>query len=366
MMTRHTIVVLGLLALRAMPASAQATTATTAATVDRLQLPAVDVAAFLAADQAPRQAPRPIPPLPPPSDTPRRRGSMVGYIDDPVVSTKLRIRYEGGWHNPSPDRAEFFYGKCGCYNNPALGAYFDPDAPGPGPGAASDVNFKQLQVMGEFATSDSFSVFAELPVRWLQPQAFIPGTGAPFDNQSGIGDIKVGARFGLSAKPGQALTAQARVFLPSGDAAKGLGTDHVSFEPAILAYRELSPRVAVEGQFAAWIPMGGSAGLPTSADAKFAGPVITYGIGPSFVVYEQGRTRVAPVVELVGWHVTDGFQTPPIGPADANTVNLKVGGRVSWTSQTDSLGSLYVGYGKALTDAKWYDDILRVEYRWSF
>lgn len=291
---------------------------------------------------------------------------MVGYIDDPVVSTKLRIRYEGGWHNPSPDRAEFFYGKCGCYRNPALGENFDPDAPGPGPGAASDLNFKQLQVMGEFALSDYFSVFAELPVRWLQPQAFIPGTGDPFDNQSGIGDIKAGVRFGLSAEPGQALTAQVKVFMPSGDAAKGLGTDHVSIEPAFLLYRELSPRVAVEGQFAAWAPFGGSKGLPTSADGKFAGPVITYGIGPSFVVYESGRTRVAPVVELVGWHVVDGFQTPPVGPAEANTVNLKIGGRVSWTSGTDSLGSLYVGYGHALTDAKWYEDILRVEYRWSF
>ena len=157
-----------------------------------------------------------------------------------------------------------------------------------------------------------------------------------------------------------------KVFLPSGDAAKGLGTDHVSIEPAFLFYRELSRTVAIEGQFAAWAPFGGSKGLPTSADGKFAGPVITYGIGPSVVVYERGRTRVAPVVELVGWRVTDGFQTPPVGPAEPNTVNLKIGGRVSWTSQTDSLGSLYVGYGHALTDAKWYEDILRVEYRWSF
>ena len=75
---------------------------------------------------------------------------------------------------------------------------------------------------------------------------------------------------------------------------------------------------------------------------------------------------MAPVVELVGWHVTDGFQTPPVGPAEANTVNLEIGGRVSWTSSSDALGSLYVGYGRALTDARWYEDILRVEYRWSF
>jgi hypothetical protein len=121
-----------------------------------------------------------------------------------------------------------------------------------------------------------------------------------------------------------------------------------------------------EGQFAAWAPFGGARGLPTAADSKFAGTVITYGIGPSVVVYERGRTRFAPVVELVGWRVVDGFQTPPAGPADPNTVNLKFGGRISWSSPNDSLGSLYVGYGRALTDARWYEDILRVEYRWSF
>jgi hypothetical protein len=28
--------------------------------------------------------------------------------------------------------------------------------------------------------------------------------------------------------------------------------------------------------------------------------------------------------------------------------------------------SFYVGYGFAMTDAAWYTDILRFEYRWSF
>ena len=28
--------------------------------------------------------------------------------------------------------------------------------------------------------------------------------------------------------------------------------------------------------------------------------------------------------------------------------------------------SIYFGYGKALTDAKWYDDIVRIEYRHGF
>ena len=79
------------------------------------------------------------------------------------------------------------------------------------------------------------------------------------------------------------------------------------------------------------------------------------------------RVRVAPVVELIGWRVLDGFQTiaPALGDADAsgtNIVNLKFGARVVWNNR----GSVYVGYGKALTDAMWYDDILRFEYRQGF
>jgi hypothetical protein len=80
-------------------------------------------------------------------------------------------------------------------------------------------------------------------------------------------------------------------------------------------------------------------------------------------VYQGTRARVAPVVELVGWHVINGFQTADKGDAGGtNIVNLKVGARAVW----DSRHSFYVGYGHALTNATWYDDIVRFEYRFSF
>ena len=76
----------------------------------------------------------------------RRRGSMVGYLDDPDISSRVRIRFESGFHNDTPDRAEFFYAKCGCYAtlfNPGDPEY-DPDAPGPGPGIIGNLNFRQM------------------------------------------------------------------------------------------------------------------------------------------------------------------------------------------------------------------------------
>jgi len=41
---------------------------------------------------------------------------------------------------------------------------------------------------------------------------------------------------------------------------------------------------------------------------------------------------------------------------------LKFGARTTF----DEVSSLYVGYGHSLTDDRWYNNILRVEYRYSF
>jgi hypothetical protein len=311
------------------------------------------------------------PPAPPPADlnTPRRRGSMVGYIDDAVVSSKVRIRFETALHDNLPDRAEFFYAKCGCYrdlkvlNPPA----FDPAAPGPGPGIVTDLNFQQAYVQGEYAATNRFSVFAELPTRWIQPQSFVTSLGS-FANQAGIGDLRAGVKLALVDASDRVLTAQVRTYLPTGDAASGLGTNHSSVEPAILYYQQVSDRVAVESQVNVWVPIGGSVGVPTAQGGNFSGSVFSYGVGPSFEVYRSGSVRFAPVVELVGWYVLGGLQTQPPGssdPADAsgtNIVNLKIGARTSW----DRRGSIYAGYGRALTTSHWYEDIVRIEYRYAF
>jgi hypothetical protein len=296
---------------------------------------------------------------------PPRLASMVGYIDDPIVSSKVRVRYELGYGNTVPDRAEFFYAKCGCYQN-VTGPNFDPDAPGPRPGAANDIDFRQFFVMGEFAPSRHVSLFAELPVRWVLPQSFIPATLPGFTDKTGIGDLRAGAKFGLGSTESYAVTAQIKAFLPTGEASKGLGTDHFSLEPSFLYLQQVN-RMNLELQTGVWLPFGGATGLPTQADEHFAGNVFFYGIGPSVEVVRTERVRIAPIVELVGWRVLDGFQTieAALGDADAsgtNIVNLKFGARVVWNNR----GSVYVGYGKALTDALWYDDILRFEYRQGF
>ena len=310
--------------------------------------------------QSRSQAPR----LPP---VRRRRGTFVGYIDDALPESNLRVRFDAAGGNTVPDRAEFFYAKCGCYRGLAVAApaLFDPNSPGPGPGAANDISFQQLYLEGEYQVVPQLSVLGQIPVRWLQPKSFIAGTGAAFSDQSGFGDIRVGAKLAFVDTAATIASVKVQFHFPSGDASKGLGTDHASWEPAVLLWNELSPKVNLESQLGVWLPIGGAAPAPTAGDGHFAGRVFYYGIGPSFSVYDSGGTRVAPVVELVGWHVMSGNQTPSdLGNFDAsgtNIVNLKIGVRF-----VVDKGSFYAGYGHALTDAAWYTDIVRFEYRYAF
>jgi hypothetical protein len=296
--------------------------------------------------------------------------SMVGYIDNAIVGSEVRIRFDAAFNDAFPDRAEFVYAKCGCYRNPPAsgGRAPDPNAPGPGPGNPTgipkNVNFQVLSFMGEYALHRRFSAFVEVPFRWIQPQG-PPVTGFP--NGAGISDVQAGLKFAMLASSRHYLTAQLLAYFPSGDSRSGLGTNHYSLEPALLYYQRLSERFEIEGELGGWLPIGGSSGLGTNISQGFAGNLFFYGIGPSYRLINGERFRLAPVIEVVGWSVTGGLQTGPPSNTQSNAsginiVNLKIGARMGFGGHS----SLYVGYGKALTSADWYDQIVRVEYRYSF
>ncbi len=349
------------LALLLFPVGAAAQDPTPTRTADRRLMAGVVMPVAAVGPEDVQTTARQTPSLPAPQV--RRRPSMVGYVGDASIGTQLRIRVDAGFEITAADRAEFFYGKCACYRAlPADHAAYDPEAPGPGPGAATDLDYQQLNVLAEFAVHPRVSVYGDVPLRWLQPKAFVPGFGT-FPNHAGLGDIRTGVKVALVANDDQYLTAQFQVDLPSGDAGNGLGTDHTSVAPTLLYFQRVTDRVAVESQFGSINPIGGSAGIPTNGSEKFAGTVITYGVGASVELAPESRVRFAPVIELFGWHVVDGFQTSTLGPADGtDVVNLKVGARIGVADR----GSLYVGYGRALTDDKWYHDIVRFEYRVGF
>jgi hypothetical protein len=145
--------------------------------------------------------------------------------------------------------------------------------------------------------------------------------------------------------------------LPTGDARRGLGTDHVSLEPGLLFFHRCTDRCRLEGELRYWTAVGGTA---------FAGDVLRYGIGAQYDLYRDCCTRVTPVVELVGWEVVDGlkgvFGDPvPQDAAGDSILNIKFGVRAGW-GRCD----VYAGFGQALTSQRWYDDTFRLEWRWLY
>jgi hypothetical protein len=93
-----------------------------------------------------------------------------------------------------------------------------------------------------------------------------------------------------------------------------------------------------------------------------------YGFGPSFDVVRTDRLTFSPVVELVGWHLFDGFQTScatgtcTFDATGGEIVNLKVGARTTVADRN----SFYAGFGWGLTNWVWYDKLFRLEYRYTF
>ena len=100
--------------------------------------------------------------------------------------------------------------------------------------------------------------------------------------------------------------------------------------------------------------------------------MIRYGVGMGYTLYDDDAYSVTPITEIVGWQVLDGLKSDPqakrISADGDSIVNLKLGVRFGANNSRLSLGannSLFIGYGTVLTDQNWYDDIVRLELRWS-
>jgi hypothetical protein len=154
---------------------------------------------------------------------------------------------------------------------------------------------------------------------------------------------------------------QFRTYAPSGEADRGLGTGHVSLEPAWLLFKRLDDRLAFEGELRYWLPVGGTA---------FAGDIIRYGAGLHYDLYQTGQFQVTPVVELVGWTVLGGKESivqpsglvTTEGAAGDTILNIKVGVHL----KIGDWGDFYTGYGRPLTGDRWYENTFRVEFRLFF
>jgi hypothetical protein len=280
------------------------------------------------------------------------------YIDPAQVFSHFRLRFDSAYNNPIPDRAEYFYAKCGCFrglqNNPdpAVAALVDPNAPGP-PLDETGVDYQDIRAYLELAATRNISGFVEVPFRFLNPERN--------DNTSGLADLNAGFKAALLTNGEDYLTFQLTNYIPTGDADRGLGTDHYSIEPAILFYEQYTDRVSFYGETRYWIPIGGT---------EFAGDIFRYGLGTGYDLFYAGggSERLTALGEFVGWTILDGAlfdgNHPELaiqGAGGDTIVNVKLGLRYSLNQ-----GSIAASWGHGLTGDIWYEDIFRLEYRRGF
>jgi hypothetical protein len=265
--------------------------------------------------------------------------SAVGYIDNAIPSNVLRLRVDAAYRDNRATRAEFFY---------ARGAPFGPGLPKP----ESNDDYQEISAYLEGKVRDNLSVFIEAPWRFLNPTIN--------ENQQGFGDLSTGFKWAFVLSENQVTSFQFRVYTPTGDSTRGLGTNHVSLEPALLFYNRVSDRWRIESELRLWIPAGGT---------SFAGNVFRYGTGFSYGERRAHDWWLTPVVEFVGWTVLNGAEaTTVVAPiivehaAGDTIINGKFGLRVGFGERFD----IYSGYGRALTGEVWYKDIWRTELRWAF
>ncbi len=293
--------------------------------------------------------PEPPPPPPPPAMTtppptigsgPTVSNSRVGYIDSALPGDQFRLRFDAAYDFRRPTRAEFFYPQ--------------PQPRGPGlPMPEPRIDYQDLSGYLELAANERLSGFVELPWRFLNPEVNA--------NANGLGDMNAGFKYALLDAPDLVATFQFRTYIPTGDSRRGLGTDHVSLEPAFLVYKPLSDRLGFEGELRYWVPIGGT---------DFAGDIIRYGAGLHYDLFRVGHVQIAPVAEFVGWTVLSGKESAVApsgrviveGAAGDTIVNAKLGLRFTW----DGRGDFYAGYGRALTGDRWYENTFRLEFRLFF
>jgi hypothetical protein len=276
--------------------------------------------------------------------------STVGYIDGAIPGSQLRLRFDAGYNNPVPNRGEFFYQR-------------SPEAPGDL--AERKVDFQEISVYAEAALSRQFSVFAEVPIRFLNPTVD--------SDVKGLGDMNVGFKWAFLFEDNYVLSFQLRAYAPTGNGSIGLGNSHVTLEPAFLGYCRLTDRLSTEGELRLWVPItqtGFVAGSVSGGSADFESDVIRYGVGLHYDIVQTPRLVVSPVTEVVGWTFLDGKKTVALPDGTGvdlsargdTIVNLKVGARF----KLPDVGDVYFGYGRALTGETRYKDSVRAELRLFF
>jgi len=254
--------------------------------------------------------------------------------------TRQRFRWDAGFDMILPDRAEYFWARA------------DGNGQGPSPaGGERSLDYHDLWHYVE-TSHGSFSAFVEYSYRSTFPDI------AP--HEAGFGDINVGTKTLLLDTKLLQVAFQFRTFIPVGVASKGLGTGHVSLEPALILGLNLAPRTFLQAEVAEWIPISG--------DDEYAGAVLRFGTSLNHTLLQlYPDVPLVGTLELNGWSFQDGAFTDPVlgtlRPASNDTyLNGGIGLRLFICDKAD----IGVAYANAITSEHFAEQLIRSEFRYRY
>lgn len=261
--------------------------------------------------------------------------SAAFFVDSARPQTRTRFGWDFGANMILADRAEYFWARSGVL----------------GPAVVPEFNYHELSMYTEVAKG-GFSFFTSLPYRSL----YLRDAG----HEAGFADMRIGTKSLVHDSPLLQIAFQMTTHIPSAQSIKGLGTAHVSLEPALLVGMRLSRHSFLQAQVAQWIPIGG--------DPDYAGSLARWGISWNRLAWQLDETtQMTTNLEVFGWSFQDGAYTDPIlGPfqkaSNETYVYLGPGCRLLICNKWE----LGVGGAFALSDRHFAESLIRSEFTMRF
>jgi Putative MetA-pathway of phenol degradation len=203
------------------------------------------------------------------------------FVDPARPANSVRFRWDRGLNLILPDRNEFFWARIG----------------GKGPGTnVRSLDYNELSVYME-AGAEKFSMFTEMPYRnWR---------GDPIGGGSGFTDLIVGTKTLWIDTELSQLTFQFKTYIPTASSGKGIGTGHVSLEPALLLASKIYCDTWFQGMLAEWIPISG--------DPETSGAFLHYAASLNHVIARPFvDSQFIATLEMQGYCFQDGTFTDPV------------------------------------------------------
>jgi hypothetical protein len=286
------------------------------------------------------------------------------FLDAARPITQMRIRVDSAWDFKNPDRAEYVFAREMTPQIQQIATCRGPNIPGKGPTCISKtIDYQELTMYNE-ASTGRVGVFVELPYRdvdFNNPGAVNQATCC---SQSQFADMNVGTKTLLLDCELLQLSFQFKTFIPIGSGGKGMGTEHVSLEPALLLNLKLSSSTYLQAESAYWIPIAG--------DPIYEANIWHNHVSLNHILCCPCKDfQVIGTAELNEWHVYGGAYTIPDYTLNGNflaasaTSTMLSGGPGIRGILCDKY-DLGVGGLFAFTGSRWAKDLLRVEFRWRF